>query len=79
FFHEPAEKILGELGISTEIYEAIIGKANLLGKLLFLVETNELNDVEEIKALLDEIKLTLEILNKASIESFSWAQLFKSM
>jgi len=78
-FHEPAEKILQELGISSEIYEAIIGKTNLLGKLLFLVETNEANDIEEIKALLDEIKLTLDTLNKAAIESFTWAQLFKGM
>jgi len=78
-FHEPIETILQELGIGSEIYEAIVAKSNLLGKLLFLVETNELNDIEEIKALLDEIKITMETLNTVAIESFSWAQLFKSV
>lgn len=78
-FHEPAEKILKELSIADEIYEAIIAKTNVLGKLLFLIESNETNDIEEIQALLDEIKLSVTILNKASIESFLWAQLFKSL
>jgi len=78
-YNEPAEKFLPELGVSDEIYEAIIAKNNLLGKILFLIESNEANDVEEIKALLDEIKLSLESLTSASIEGFTWAQLFKSV
>ncbi len=78
-YQEPIEKVLSELGIGKEIYDAIIGKENLLGKLLFLVETNETNDVEEIMALLDEIKLSLDVFNKAAIEGFTWAQLFKSV
>ncbi|URA10325.1 EAL and HDOD domain-containing protein [Thermospira aquatica] len=78
-YQEPLEQVLSELGIGKEIYDAIISKENLLGKLLFLIETNETNDVEEILALLDEIKLSLDVLNKAAIEGFTWAQLFKGV
>ncbi len=64
------ENALNELHIDKKIQKAVINKAGLAGDILFLAESNEINDVENIDKLLEKLSLSLKDLTNANLKSY---------
>jgi c-di-GMP phosphodiesterase len=73
-FQTPMEEILDDLNISTEIKDAILKHQNLLGQVLLLIKKSEDNQVNEVAALLNGIKLTMNDYTEVKLESLCWTQ-----
>ena len=74
-FGMPIEKILAEISVSDEVWEALLQRQGLCGDMLRLVES-----VEKVKergheatALLQKLGLSGEELNELQLEAFKWS------
>lgn len=66
--------VIGDLPIKIEIKDALIGKENLLYKILNLALAYEKMDVKKINILCHELDIDNESLGKLYLESIKWTQ-----
>ena len=74
-FGMPIEKILAEISISDEVWEALLRRQGLCGDMLKLVESVEKvkERGHEVTALLQKLGLSGEELNELQLDAFKWS------
>ncbi len=73
-FKMPLKEILSELNLSQNINEALLEHKNILGRLLLLVENSEENNFSAVASILNEMNISMDKYNAASLDGICWAQ-----
>ncbi|RTL50436.1 MAG: HDOD domain-containing protein [Rhodocyclaceae bacterium] len=81
-FGQPLDQALARLPLPDSIIRAILDRDGILGRLLSLAEAVEQGDLEEIDALVAELRLSAtqpdaspaQILNRLQMEAVNWAE-----
>jgi EAL and modified HD-GYP domain-containing signal transduction protein len=69
-FHSSCQELLSEIKIDQNIADALLSKKGDLGRLLELVEAIEKDDSSRIAAIMLELDISEEMLNRALLESY---------
>ena len=67
------DEILGQMGVTGEVVDAILQREGFYGQLLALVEALEAGDFVAAEVLLESIGFTLEVLCETQLEAMDWA------
>lgn len=76
-FMTPIEDILKGLNVSQEIQDSIIHFQGDIGKMLYLLRLVEDNDLETVKPVLADLKMTSAELQDIMLESYAWVEEIK--
>lgn len=73
----PMEEVVKQVGLSSDVENALLNHEGKLGKLLLLVIKMEQNDFNAAEGLLADMQLSMDHLIQAQIEAMNWANSLK--
>jgi len=73
-FQKPLMEVLQELNVGQEITDALLGRQNIYGQILTLVESAERDTWDGVDSVMDHLGVSLGELSDISMKSFSWTQ-----